>query len=130
MLKLRLYGVGLAALCLAAPVAAAEPAQKAEPIEVPYRLTVAKHILVRASIMGRKTTPETAPRGYLGVELIDKDEIITILAVLDGSPAAQAGLKPGDQLIKFQDRTILNVEDVRRFVDKLQPGETVTLTVQ
>jgi membrane-associated protease RseP (regulator of RpoE activity) len=85
---------------------------------------------VLGGLLGRKMNPDTAPRGYLGLELIDKDEIITVVAVLDGSPAAKAGLKSGDRLVKFQDRTILNVEDVRRFAEKLQPGETVKLTVQ
>src|SRR5579884_1367290 len=45
-------GVGLAALCLAAPAAADEPA-KAGAVEVPYRLTVPKHILIRAKINGK-----------------------------------------------------------------------------
>src|SRR5262249_24307457 len=49
MRKLWLCGVGLAALCLAPPAAAEEPA-KAAPVEVPYRLTVPKHILVRATL--------------------------------------------------------------------------------
>jgi membrane-associated protease RseP (regulator of RpoE activity) len=51
MKKLWSYAA-LAALCLAPPAWADEPA-KPEKIEVPYRLTVAKHILVRAKINGK-----------------------------------------------------------------------------
>src|SRR4051794_2343719 len=44
----------LAALCLAPPARAAEPARaRARSYEVPYRLTVPKHVLVRAKINGK-----------------------------------------------------------------------------
>jgi len=44
----------LTAICLAPPLRADEPVKKdAKPIEVPYRTTIPKHILVRAKINGK-----------------------------------------------------------------------------
>ena len=36
-----------------------------------------------------------------GVELIIKDNLLTVVSVLDGGPAAAAGLKPGDHVLKI-----------------------------
>jgi hypothetical protein len=50
----RLYAcAALAALCFVPLAAADEPAKKPKPVEVPYRLTKPKHILVRAKINGK-----------------------------------------------------------------------------
>ena len=50
-----LFSVGIAAL-LAMPISAADPVPKGKPaaaIEVPYRLTDTKHVLVRAKLNGQ-----------------------------------------------------------------------------
>lgn len=46
-----------------------------------------------------------------------------------GGPAAKAGLRPGDVIIKFNDTTIATVGDVYRQLRPLKPGDTITLTV-
>jgi serine protease DegQ len=80
--------------------------------------------------LGKKATPDVVFRGYVGLDLSDKDEIVTVRAVLPNSPAALAGVKPGDKLKKFKDRSVLNVEDVERFARKLKAGEEVQLTIE
>lgn len=80
--------------------------------------------------LGAKTTPETVLRGSLGLELSSKDEVIRITSLLDDGPAVKAGLLVGDQITKVQGRTVVDLQDVKRFSRKLVPGETVKLTVK
>ena len=83
------------------------------------------------ALSGAKTEPDYALRGFLGVELIDKEdaEYPEIKAVLADGPAANAGLKPGDKVTHFQGRGVSNVEDVERFAHKLKADDSVKLTV-
>jgi hypothetical protein len=85
---------------------------------------------VLGGLAGKKATPDTAPRGYLGVELADKEEVITVRAVLKGGPADRAGVKDGDRLVKFDGRTVLNVDDVQRLAKKMTSGQDVKVTVE
>jgi hypothetical protein len=83
------------------------------------------------SIMGRKANPDVELRGFLGIELKDAgEEKITVESVLPAGPAGKSGLEKGDRLVKFQGRTVLNVEDVQRLAKKVRPGDEVKLTVE
>jgi carboxyl-terminal processing protease len=44
--------------------------------------------------------------GGVGVEVDFKDEIITIIAPMEGSPAARAGVRPGDQLLAIDGKPV------------------------
>jgi len=53
-----------------------------------------------------------------GVELIVKDNLLTMVSVLDGGPAAAAGLKPGDHVLKIDGQLIRNLttqEAIQKF---------------
>ena len=53
-----------------------------------------------------------------GVELIVKDSLLTAVSVIDGGPAARAGMKPGDHIIKINGQMVRNLttqEAARRF---------------
>jgi len=84
------------------------------------------------SLTGAKAEPDYALRGFLGMELADMEDGDSpmVKAVLADGPAGKAGLKSGDKLTKFQGRTVTNVEDVRKFADKLGAGDDVKLTVK
>jgi hypothetical protein len=82
------------------------------------------------SMMGTKAQPETVVRGFLGVELADGGEYPKVKSVLARGPAGKAGLKEGDVVTKFQDRTVSSAEDVLRFAKKVAPGDAVKLTVK
>jgi hypothetical protein len=84
------------------------------------------------SLTGAKAEPDYALRGFLGVELTDVEDgdSPVVKAVLADGPAGKAGLKSGDKLTKFQGRTVTNVEDVRKFAEKLGAGDDVKLTVK
>jgi carboxyl-terminal processing protease len=53
-----------------------------------------------------------------GMDLIVKDGLLTAVSVIDGGPAARAGLKPDDHIIKINGQMVRNLttqEAVRRF---------------
>jgi len=66
----------------------------------------------------------------IGAELTQKDGLITVVAPLDGSPAASAGLKPKDVLLKIGDELTTEML-LDEAVSKIRgpKGTTVTLEV-
>jgi hypothetical protein len=84
------------------------------------------------AITGAKSEPDYTLRGFLGVDLEDKEDVEypVVKSVLADGPAANAGLKAGDRVTRFKGRSVQNVEDVRRFALKLTAHESVKLTVQ
>ena len=64
------------------------------------------------------------------MELIVKDSLLTAASVIDGGPAARAGLKPGDHIIKINGQIVRNLttqEAARRFQGA--PGTAFKLQV-
>ncbi|MCL4502643.1 MAG: S41 family peptidase [Deltaproteobacteria bacterium] len=65
-----------------------------------------------------------------GVEVIIKDNLAALTSVIDGSPAAAAGLKPGDHVLKIDGQMVRNQttqEVARRF--RGTPGSSLKLQV-
>jgi carboxyl-terminal processing protease len=65
-----------------------------------------------------------------GVVIIVKDNLLTVASVIDNSPAARAGLKPGDHIIKIDGHIVRNLttqEATRRFQGP--PNTTLKLQV-
>ncbi len=60
-------------------------------------------------------------------ELIDHGVVIT--AVLNGSPAAKAGIIPGDLIISIDDQQVDSPDDVARIITALTPGTIVAFKV-
>jgi len=80
-------------------------------------------------------------RAHLGVRygpasqsLIKNDDLPSGAAVIgqveDGSPAAKAGLKPGDVVTALNGKKLDNHLEIGNKIAGKQPGETVTLTIQ
>ncbi len=65
-----------------------------------------------------------------GLELVVKEHLLTVVAVLDGGPAASAGIKPGDHILKINNQIVRNLttqEVARRF--RGAPGTAVKVQV-
>ncbi len=66
----------------------------------------------------------------IGVELTTERGMLRVISPIEGTPAAKAGLKPGDLIIKVDDKLIQDMtvnEAIRQIKGK--PDTTVTLTV-
>ncbi len=70
--------------------------------------------------------------GYLGVKTQDADGSRVgglVASVEPGSPAAKAGLKQGDVVVKVDQNPVASGTDLAAAIRARQPGETVKLTV-
>lgn len=68
--------------------------------------------------------------GGLGVEIGIKEGLLTVIAPIDDTPAALAGVKPGDRIVKIDGQFTRGIS-LHESVQKLRgrPGSKVTLTI-
>ena len=68
--------------------------------------------------------------GGLGIELADKNGLVKVVAPIDGTPAAQAGIEPGDVITRIDGRPTEG-RGLTQIVESLRgpPGTRVTVTV-
>jgi len=69
------------------------------------------------------------PRGFLGVELAEKDGAVTIKSVLAKTPAAAAGLKAGDRIARVQGRPVHTIVELQRLAGRVTAGQEFRLLV-
>ncbi len=68
--------------------------------------------------------------GGLGLEITSEDGVVKVISPIDGTPAARAGIKPGDFITAVNGQTVLGLsvnEAVKQMRGKV--GEAVTLTI-
>ncbi|HLY78412.1 MAG TPA: S41 family peptidase [Caulobacteraceae bacterium] len=68
--------------------------------------------------------------GGLGLEIQSEDGAVKVISPIDGTPAAKAGIKPGDFILAVDGENILGMsvsDAVKQMRGK--PGEPVTLTI-
>jgi carboxyl-terminal processing protease len=68
--------------------------------------------------------------GGLGIEITIRDDMLTIIAPIDGTPAYRAGIKSGDRIVKINDeltRGITLLEAVKKL--RGRPNTSVDITV-
>lgn len=70
---------------------------------------------------------EKAP--YLGLAVEERDAAVAVRSVDPGSPAAKAGLQPGDLLVSLADQEVASVRSWLRALRQLQAGDRARLTV-
>jgi hypothetical protein len=80
------------------------------------------------AFVGKRPTPKLSPRGFLGIQLADRDGAV-IDSVLKESAAAQAGLKPQDRIEAANGEEISSPADFLKEQDKLEPGQSMDLRV-
>jgi carboxyl-terminal processing protease len=68
--------------------------------------------------------------GGLGIEITLKDDILTVVAPIEGTPAYHAGIHPGDRIVKIEGLSTKDMQltdAVKRMRGK--PGTKVTITI-
>ena len=92
-------------------------------------------------VLGQLKERGQVVRGYLGLSVmpvtpearqavkLDRARGALVAETVSGSPAASAGLKPGDVIVAFQGEPIQNPHDLTRRVAGTPPGSKVTLRV-
>lgn len=68
--------------------------------------------------------------GGLGIEVTSEDGVVKVVSPMDGTPAAEAGLKAGDYITAVNGESVLGLS-VNDAVKQMRgkPGEAVTLTI-
>lgn len=72
---------------------------------------------------------DTVP-GWLGINMRQTEDGVVVANVLRGSPAAAAGLQPGDRLLRIGSQLVAVTSDVTTFVQEQKPGTRVNLDVR
>ncbi len=69
--------------------------------------------------------------GGLGIVISVRDGVLTIMSVMDRTPAARSGLESGDQIVQIGEESTINMR-LDEAVNRLrgEPGSEVTITVQ
>lgn len=69
------------------------------------------------------------PRGFLGVDLMNKNEGVLVTRVFEDSPAHRSGLLPGDMIQNFNKKPIKTYVELQRRILNSSPNSKVTLKV-
>lgn len=72
----------------------------------------------------------TGAFGGLGIEITLKDDVLTVVSPIDGTPAHRAGIQAGDRIVKIEGISTKDMplaEAVKRMRGK--PGTKVTITI-
>ena len=81
-------------------------------------------------LLGKKANPDTYSRGLLGVEITDNEGAVSIKSVLEDGPAAKAGLKAGDRIVKVNNRNVYGADGLADIVGKLPSNKSVKVIVK
>jgi serine protease Do len=93
-----------------------------------------------ASIIGSLKEGGSVTRGYLGVQIqpvtpeladslgLKEPKGALIAETQPGTPAADAGLKPGDTIIAVNGEAMASPRDVTRHVSQIKPGDSAKIT--
>ena len=83
-------------------------------------------VLLLASLVLADPPPRP---GYLGAGLADAEGGVQLTRVLDGSPAAAAGLRPGDLLVRFGEHEVKDISALVTMIRDAGEGAKIDLVV-
>ena len=69
-----------------------------------------------------------AQHAYLGVRLDSTATNARLAQVVQGTPAAEAGLKAGDVITAIDGNDVSTIDGVQSAISSKQPGDTIELT--
>ena len=74
--------------------------------------------------------PPPQPRGFIGFEMDEVDSQVRVARVLADSPAATAGLKKGDRIVRVEAKDVATIAQVQQHAGKVTAGKTLALTIE
>ena len=87
-----------------------------------------------AFLTGKQPEEERQPRGFLGLEwseqILSGRKQVLVQGVLDGLPAAQGGVRRGDQIVTVNNRRIERITDARTALSEVHPGDAVVFVLR
>jgi hypothetical protein len=106
-------------------------------------LALPQSALVQAADTPTATSQAQAARGYLGISIgrlpdpvraqlptaVPRDQGVLVEQVMQGSPAAKAGLQPFDILLNYNDQKLFSPEQLTKLVGSDTSGQPAKLTV-
>jgi serine protease Do len=72
-----------------------------------------------------ESTPETARRFDL-----DREQGVVVVRVEPGSAAAEAGIRPGDQILEIDQKAVRDLSDYQKRISRYQEGDTILFLVR
>ena len=84
---------------------------------------------VRRSHLGVAGHDTPIPRRLVRAHHLAHDRGVAVTAVSEGSPAADAGLRPGDTIVEFGSDAVRGVDDLHRLLTEDRIGELVALKI-
>jgi serine protease Do len=85
------------------------------------------------AVLPRLERGESLAAGVLGIGYRSRDAINgepVIASVRQGSPAAKAGLRPGDRIVRIADRPVRRIADARHAIAPRYAGDAINVTVE
>ena len=61
---------------------------------------------------------------------VKEGEGVLVIEVIDDSPAEEAGIEPGDVILKVDDRQVTSVPKFLKYIRKAEPGEKVEIVLK
>jgi len=83
--------------------------------------------VVRRGVIGVAAQAITLPQSVRRALHIDAPTAVEIIQLTDGGPAARAGLRPRDIILRLDDRSVKTVWDLRRELEQRGEGSSVRL---
>jgi membrane-associated protease RseP (regulator of RpoE activity) len=83
-----------------------------------------------AVMIGKQEPDKLIPRGRLGIILEEGDGPAKIASVLDGSPAARAGVKPGDVVAAIDGKSVASAKAAMLAASGFRSGAAVALKLK
>jgi len=68
-------------------------------------------------------------RGYMGIQMNVEDGAMVVIDVIDGSPAARAGLAAGDRIVNIGGHDVGGQEALTGYLAGIRPGQTESIMV-